>query len=87
MAIVEGEMSIDPFLKVQISGIGGAKRVARFVHNYEKVCAGLFGEIKCFFKKIVNTLYLMTQITLWQLFLCFFNDAKDAREGIIMSDL
>lgn len=54
MVIAEGEMSIDLFLKVQISVIGEAKRVVKFVHNYEEVFAGIFGEMKCYFLKTAN---------------------------------
>lgn len=56
MVIAEGEMSIDLFLKVQISVIGEAKRVVKFVHNYEEVFAGIFGEMKCYFLKTANVI-------------------------------
>lgn len=42
MTVVEGEISIKFFLKVQISGIEGAERVVKFVHNYEEICVELF---------------------------------------------
>lgn len=37
--------------------IGEVKRVVKFVYNYEEVFVGIFGEMKCYFLKIVNMLF------------------------------
>lgn len=54
MAIIEGEMSVDPSLKVQ----SGRKGANKFVYNYEEVCAVMFGRTKCYILKTTNTYHL-----------------------------